>query len=353
MAERSEFDVATSTGDYRVSLGSGQLAQAVGNADVILVDASLAHLLPSSAERVITIDSTEESKTLTGCEQVILELRSAGVRRGHRLLAVGGGIVQDVATFVADVYMRGLAWSYAPTTLMAMADSCIGGKSSINVGEVKNLVGGIYPPQQVYIDPVFLDTLSPAALGSGFSEAAKIAFCRGPGTFNEYLRRYAAFDTDPIALISHVLSAKKWFVEIDEHDKLERRLLNFGHTFGHALESAVNHALPHGLGVSVGVLCASAHPDASNSEPVQALRDHCLHLLEMAPDVVEDALAQFDRQRYERAFRSDKKHSDGFFHLILPQGDSVAEVRISANTGWDSILAATNSTIDVVRSHVR
>jgi 3-dehydroquinate synthase len=354
LAAQSDFSVATSLGEYQVSLGEGQLGAALATADAVLVDEALADRLPPTSRPVIQIASTEEAKTLAGCERVILAMRSAGVRRGDHLVVIGGGVVQDVGTFVADVYMRGLPWSYTPTTLMAMADSCIGGKSSINAGEVKNLVGGIYPPRQVFIDPVFLHSLNADALGSGFSEAAKIAFCRGEQVFDGYLARFADFDSDPSSLIHHVLLAKKWFIEIDEHDQKERRLLNFGHTFGHALESAVHHALPHGLGVSVGILCATEHPASARSEAVAALRRHCLQLLSMAGNTVTHALGQFDSDLFERAFRSDKKHSADAFHLILPAASGgVTEVSIKTDAdSWATILSATTGTLETVGSEL-
>lgn len=353
MPEASEeFSVATSTGTYQVRIGEGHLAAAVAAADVVLVDAVLASVLPQTDRPVIAIEASEDAKTLAGCERVILQLRDAGVRRGQRLVAVGGGVVQDIGTFVADVYMRGLPWDYVPTTLMAMADSCIGGKSSINVGEVKNLIGGIYPPSSVQVDPSFLASLGPTAIAAGLSEAAKIAYCRGWDCFQGYLERYAAFEQSPTPLISHVLRAKKWFIEIDEHDRAERRLLNFGHTFGHALESAVDHAIPHGLAVSVGVLCASAHPASARGERPDALRAHCLDLLAMAPDVVSGALARFDRDVFERAFRSDKKHTADSFTLILPaDGGGVRECRITADAAaWSDVAQAVQTTLDLLRS---
>ena len=326
MAASSEFTVTTSTGSYDVRLGSGRLAAAAATADVVLVDAGLVHLLPAVDVPVLTLEPSEAVKTLAGCEKVILQMRDAGVRRGHHVLAVGGGIVQDVATFVTDVYMRGLPWTYVPTTLMAMADSCIGGKSSINVGDVKNLVGGIYPPDAVVVDPGFLPSLGTVARNAGFAEAAKIAFCRGPESFDGYLERHGRFDDDPVDLIDHVLRCKKWFVEIDEHDRRERRLLNFGHTFGHALESAVDHRLTHGLAVAVGVLCAASHPASHRDGGVERLEAHCRMLLDTAPGV-GDAVSGFDVARYEHAFRSDKKHSADAFRLILPSaGGGVAEV---------------------------
>lgn len=346
--------MATSHGHYGVSLGTGQLAQAAASADVLLVDDVLVGQLPQTSSTVIAVKGAEDTKTLAGCERVILALRAAGVRRGDHLLAIGGGAVQDVATFVADIYMRGIAWSYAPSTLMAMVDSCIGGKSSINVGEVKNLVGGIYPPRHVYVDPRFLGSLSPAALGSGFAEAAKIAFCRNEAAFTGYLERYAAFADDPTALIHHVLLAKKWFIEIDEHDRAERRLLNFGHTFGHALEAATNHALPHGLAVAVGVLCATAHPLAARNDATIELARHYTELIASAGDLVPAAVAGYDNVVFERSFRSDKKHSAGWFHLILPaEPGGVAEVRLrSDDDGWASVAEATQRTLDTLGSEL-
>jgi 3-dehydroquinate synthase len=348
LATLSEFSVRSSSGSYDVRIGQGGFAAAMSRGhDVVVIDAALRHMVTEPSGPVLAVEASEDTKTLAGCERLILELREAGVRRGDHVLAVGGGIVQDIATFVSDVYMRGLAWSYVPTTLMSMVDSCIGGKSCINVGDVKNLVGGIYPPDAVIVDPAFLASLSPTAMAAGFSEAVKIAYCRGPEAFEGYLERYDRFDVDPTALIEHVLRAKRWFVEIDEHDRKERRLLNFGHTFGHALETAVDHTLSHGLAVSVGVLCAIRHPAAAAGPDVERLEAHCRVLLASVPGVA-DALVQFDPQRFERAFRADKKHGPSTFRLILPaMRGGVAEVE-TGNTAddWSAVERATRRTLD-------
>jgi len=331
-----------------VAIGEGGFAEAVaGGPRAVVVDAALRHLVPEREGPVIALKASEDTKTLAGCENLILQLQAAGVRRGDRILAVGGGVVQDVATFVAQVYMRGLEWHYAPTTLMAMADSCIGGKSSINVGGVKNLVGGFHPPQVIVVDPVFLASLSPTAMAAGFSEAAKIAYCRGPECMTGYLERFDTFDTDPAALIEHVLRAKKWFIEVDEFDQKERRLLNFGHTFGHALEAAVGHALSHGLAVSVGVLCAIRHPTAGAGPLVDALENHCRRLLASA-EGVEEALDRFDAEEFERAFRADKKHGASTFRLILPApGGGVVEVETgNGPREWHDVETASSFALD-------
>lgn len=342
----SEFRVSSSAGGYDVVVGSGLFTEAVGKADIVIVDEAVRTALPELGVPVLVIEPDEDVKTLAGCERVILAMREAGVRRGHHVFAVGGGVVQDVATFVSDIYMRGLPWSYVPTTLMAMADSCLGGKSSINAGGVKNLVGGIYPPQTIVVDTDFLSTLSATAIAAGLSESVKIAFCRGSAQFQRYLADYPRFDTDPATLIGNVLDCKRWFVQIDEHDRGERRLLNFGHTFGHALESAVDHRISHGLGVAVGVLCAIEHPLAAKGPLVDALANHCRILLERA-DGVADALATFDTATFERAFRSDKKHSSTAFRVILPaEAGGVAEIEIGVDdAAWATIADVTGRTL--------
>ena len=177
--------------------------------------------------------------------------------RGGSVIALGGGIVQDLGTMAASVYMRGVRWAYAPTTLMSMADSCIGGKSSLNVSGVKNLAGNIYPPASVVVDPDFITSLEVEDVAAGLGEAVKIAFCAGPEVFASFLRHYEdRAHWEP--LIEGVLTAKKWFIEIDEFDHAERRLLNFGHTFGHALEAATDFSVNHGVAVIMGMLAAGS-----------------------------------------------------------------------------------------------
>ena len=142
----SELTVRTSAGSYDVVIGADALRLALPLADIVLIDDAVAGgaAVPASLPTIV-VTANERLKTLGGCEEIVLGLRSAGATRGSCLLAIGGGCVQDAATFVASLYMRGIPWIYAPTTLMAVLDSCVGGKSSINVGATKNLIGNIYP----------------------------------------------------------------------------------------------------------------------------------------------------------------------------------------------------------------
>lgn len=319
-------------GGYSVTIGEGTFSRLLGGqCDVVLADRYFEPLLGVADVPVVYVDVEEKHKTLAAAEGLMVACFEAGARRGSRLLAVGGGVVQDLATLVASLYMRGLPWSYAPTTLMAMADSCIGGKSSINAGSVKNLVGNIYPPTAITVDPVFLQTLNDEGLVGGLSEAVKICFCRGSSSFEAYLDHFDRFEQEPdhaAAILHHVLSAKQWFVETDEFDHKERRLLNFGHTFGHALESATSFAVSHGVGVAIGMLCAVnlAATRMTLGEGATLLAGHSRRLLQRVPDL-GGRLAKLDLAVFERSFRGDKKHQDGEFRLILPaRGGGVEEV---------------------------
>ena len=350
MPAHCEFQVNSSHGRYEVLISDGAASpDLLDEHAVVLADVALQDRLPPTSTPVIAIEASEEEKSLAGAERVIVDLLRLGISREQRILAVGGGVVQDLATFVAQIYKRGLSWTYVPTTLMAMADSCIGGKSSINVATVKNVAGGFHPPTRVVIDPRFLETLSETALAAGLAEAAKIAYCRGPESFDEYLVRYGRFASEPVDLLSHVLEAKKWFIEIDEFDRRERRLLNFGHTFGHALEPAVGHRLAHGTAVAVGMLSAAAHHQAQPSEALTRLTQHCRDLLKRS-EGVDEALAAFDPETFKTSFGNDKKHSAGLFHLILPSdGGSVSEVSVPADDeGWRGIELAVLAAIDGV-----
>jgi 3-dehydroquinate synthase len=216
--------------------------------------------------------------------------------------------------------MRGVAWSYFPTTLLGMTDSCIGGKSSINAGVVKNLVGNIYPPNEILIDVDFLVTLNQIDIHAGLAEAAKIAFCSGPEAFVTYLELVAdKSGNEYVKMLYFVLSQKKWFIEIDEFDRAERKLLNFGHTFGHALESATNHEIPHGIAVAMGIRAAVSFV-ASKREigAIEIQLDEYMKTLCSCGLDYGSLSKTIDWDKFSSAFAGDKKHSSDSYKLITP-----------------------------------
>lgn len=339
MPDSSDLVVTTSRGAYRVRIAVGALREVLseGGPIVVLADRYFADLVANETDLpLVLVDADEEHKTLSESERLLVALREQGLRRDGCVVALGGGVVQDLATLVASLYMRGVGWRYVPTTLTAMGDSCIGGKSSINAGGIKNLVGNVYPPEEVVIDPVFVDTLPASDIAAGLAEMAKICFCRGAEVFDNYLQHQQRFREGASAagVVVHSLHAKRWFVEVDEFDRRERRLLNFGHTFGHALEAATGYRLNHGSAVAVGMRCAARLAESrglAGGRALERLLAHTDVLLAMVPDVVA-VLGAVDRQRFMTAFESDKKHVTGELRVILPSGeDGVEEVGLPRN----------------------
>lgn len=352
MSDLSDLTVSSSSGAYRVTVADQGIETLLGDdaGAIVIIDRRFAAEPAFDGRRLVSVVADEQHKTLAGVERLLVGLREVGATRSDRLVAVGGGVVQDVATLAAQLYMRGLAWSYAPTTLLGMVDSCIGGKSSINAGSFKNLVGSFYPPDRIVVDPEFLRTLPDTALAGGLAEATKISYCRGPSVFERYLQLEAAFGDAPGPLIYHSLNTKRWFIETDEFDTGPRRLLNFGHTFGHALEAATGYAVEHGIGVAIGMIAAERFGVVTGYGVADArLSEHAALLARRDPGL-QRAAAQLDYEAFERAFAADKKHGRDGFHVILPdQSGSVAEVVVPrADATLSAARAAVGEALDMV-----
>jgi 3-dehydroquinate synthase len=328
MSESSDFLVKTSSSAYRVTVGHDVVAQHPKLHERLwVVDQNVFRLHSELMPGVcIQQEAVESAKNLDSVAKLIELLRDQGSTRQTQVVAAGGGIVQDLVTFSASCFMRGIPWTYCPTTMLSMVDSCIGGKSSINVGRYKNIAGNFYPPQEVIIDTRFCETLSAEQMAEGLCEAAKICYADSDRAFATYL---SWAEGDAIApegerltkLIHHSLTIKKRFIEEDEFDQGIRLLLNFGHTFGHAIEGASSYAISHGIAVGLGMLAAEncsiklglTAPDLPN---VTGLTRHVRHLLRSIPDLV-DKLKRLDSQEAIKCFLSDKKHSAEAFTLIL------------------------------------
>jgi len=343
------FKVATSTGSYNVDIACGALAATLAEVGerIYIVDAFLEPTLRAAGIDPIVIVATESAKSLDRMADLIIAMRERRATRNTVLVAVGGGVVQDAAAFVASVYMRGLDWIYAPTTLLSMTDSCIGGKSSINVGTFKNIVGTIHPPQRVVVDPLLASTLTLEQRAAGLCEAVKICLCRGPEALDQYLALSPSSDMPDEALarvIALSLQTKKWFIEIDEFDKSERMLLNFGHTFGHAFEAASGFRVDHGIAVGLGML-AALHLGAAMGRDYRAtpivgrFRDHVIDLVSARRDLARD-LASVEVPALMEAFEADKKHSRDSYAVIIVTPQSAVERRLLPRDGASAQLIA-------------
>jgi 3-dehydroquinate synthase len=320
--------ISTSRGSYEVVIGSGILGDELSGYSAVIVDPVVERSVESVAE-FIPFQARESEKTLQGVEQLLIDMHAIGLNRGSAVAAVGGGVIQDVATLAASLYMRGLPWAYAPTTMMAMLDSCIGGKSSINVTGIKNLVGNIYPPTRVVVDVALAETLPTEARVAGYAEAVKICYAGGPAALNTFLELVIPADSfgapttavEAANLTEHVLSVKKWFIETDEFDRRERLLLNFGHTFGHALEAALDFALPHGVAIAIGMNAALRFSPVRSGKAV-TLEEYIYSLATQLPEDFRSCLMNPDWDRFDRALASDKKGSATHIRFVLEGPDS-------------------------------
>jgi 3-dehydroquinate synthase len=202
------------------------------------------------------VPALESEKTLAGVERTLQFLQDHNGNKETRLIAIGGGIIQDIATFSSHLYYRGIPFIFVPTTLLSMADSCIGAKCGINFGRFKNQLGVFQSPESVEVCEEFLGTLSDADVASGYGEIVKLALTGSDELYTRVERavRAGGFRNAQLTeLIVASLRVKKEVIELDEYEHDLRRILNYGHTFGHALESITHHAVPHGIAVAWGI----------------------------------------------------------------------------------------------------
>jgi 3-dehydroquinate synthase len=186
----------------------------------------------------------------------------AGLDRGSTIVAVGGGVVGDLAGLIAALYLRGIRLVHVPTTVLAMVDSSIGGKAAIDLPEGKNLVGAFKPPEAVYIDPDLLSPLPDREYLSGLAEVLKYSMIADEQLYDSLLanrQRMLQRDLDLLTtVVATCCAIKAGVVSRDEHEKGERAILNYGHTFGHALEAATGYSrMTHGDAISVGMAVAA------------------------------------------------------------------------------------------------
>lgn len=217
---------------------------------ITIIDSNVNKLYPSLNRKTnIVLECNEELKTLKGADSLISLLSDLKVNIKTKVIVIGGGILQDLVGFCASIYARGIEYILIPTTLLAQTDSCVGGKTSINFNNRKNLLGTFYPPSKIIICTEFLKTLSNLDYTSGMGEIYKFYLLQN---------KITQFDLDsPIEPM--ILEGLKYKIDIlsrDEFDKGERKYLNFGHTFGHALESTSNNQIPHGIAVILGSMIA-------------------------------------------------------------------------------------------------
>lgn len=304
-----------------------------------IVDRNVLPLIEASIDstKILTIDANENVKSYLGIEPIINELLDKNLKRDSKLVAIGGGITQDIACFIATTFMRGIEWTFVPTTLLAQSDSCIGSKSSINFGKFKNLLGSFTPPNKVVISNEFLNTLHEREIKSGIGEIVKLFFI--DNKFVNYLDIRNSLDIN----IFNALQIKKKFIEIDEFDKGIRNILNYGHCFGHAIESASNFDIPHGIAVSIGINIANNFALNLNLITIDQYKTMNTVLEHIYEEYKTTILSLDD---IHAALRKDKKNTGNTINIILPVNNGIEKRGFETSYEfWQNIDAAIKSTL--------
>lgn len=335
------FEIESHTGKYSVEfnnslVGSNQLENL--GTHYIIDKNVFPHLgekffQSMSGKNILLIDATEETKSYKGIEPYISNLLEMKLKRDSILVAIGGGITQDITCFIANTFMRGIKWIFVPTTVLAQADSCIGSKSSINFGNYKNILGSFTPPNKVIISNQFLNSLDDKDIKSGIGEIIKLFIINGtvlsPGEITrKNIDNY----------IFQALQIKKRFIEEDEFDKGIRNILNYGHCIGHGIESATNFAIPHGIAITMGmdVVNKFAHLEGLISEEYYEQMHRVLF------QNYRDFSGVFiDTEKVGQAMTKDKKNTGSKINLILPVDNTIIKKGFeSSNHFWLQVHSA-------------
>ena len=202
---------------------------------------------------VIEVPVGEASKSMEMASYVVDTMIEEGVTRDSIILALGGGVIGDLAGFVASVYMRGIDYIQIPTTLLSQIDSSVGGKVAVNSTQMKNAIGSFYQPKMVLVDTTTLKTLSPRQFNSGMAEMIKYGVIKSSSLFNSLLKE-PINDSNLLSYIVQCIDIKREIVEKDVFDTGIRQVLNYGHTIGHAIEQASQYEILHGEAIAIGML---------------------------------------------------------------------------------------------------
>ncbi len=355
MNRKSPDPVDVRVGDrcYKVTIGHGILESVgeklrklnPGTFCAVITDSNVgplyaARVLKSLADAgftptLVTVPAGEKSKALGQVEKVCDEMIAAGLDRKAFVIALGGGVVGDLAGFVAAIYYRGIPYVQIPTTIIAQVDSAVGGKTGVNAAGGKNLIGSFHQPRFVLADVGTLDTLPEREFNEGFGEVIKHAIIRDAQLFEDI----AKLDRANMApLIAQNVAIKAQIVSADEHETTgERALLNFGHTVGHGIEAAAGYGrYLHGEAISLGIVAACY---LSAKKAGLSAHDHERIILRLKQfDLPVKLPSDISTDSIIAALKTDKKFSQGKIRFVLTS--KIGSAFLSDEVGMADILEA-------------
>jgi 3-dehydroquinate synthase len=339
-------------GRYTITIGANLLPQLADIAQIdgpiaLITDSNVGPLYASQLGEVacvVTIPAGEQHKTLATVQTIYDAFLTAGIDRKATVVALGGGVVGDVAGFVAATYMRGLNFVQCPTTLLAMVDASVGGKTGVDLPQGKNLVGAFKQPTAVLADITTLKSLPQAEFASGMAEVIKHGLIGNPELFERLESGdWRLTPQSPAStlhsLISTAIEVKRAVVQEDPFENGRRATLNLGHTFGHAIEQVSGYRVRHGEGVAMG-LVAAANLSARLEDCDPALQNRIEKVLQ-AQGLPIRIPAEFDPEGIYKAMFSDKKKAAGKLRFILLRdvGDVFVSGDVVETAVMDSVTA--------------
>lgn len=330
------ININVSSKNYNIHIGKGILSQAgeiIKNLGftgklLIVTDDKVAPLYLETVENSIKnngirafhiiLPNGEEHKNMDSILKIYEAAAKNNLNRKDMLVALGGGVIGDMTGFAAATFLRGVKYVQIPTTLLAQVDSSIGGKTGIDLPFGKNLVGAFCQPEAVIADSSAIKTLTDEHIASGMAEVIKSAFIRKKD-FVDLLLNSADFEEDAEEFIIRSMNVKKEVVEIDEFEKYERMMLNFGHTLGHSIEKIMNFTgISHGQAVAIGMSLITKNPE------VKEVLDKILHKYNLKTEINIPTSQLID------AAKNDKKTvSDGINIVVV---DKIGEAEIKKIT---------------------
>lgn len=282
-------------------------------------------------EELYLLNAIEKNKCIKEIEKMYKFLAKFDAKRNITLISIGGGITQDLTGFVASTLYRGIKWIFIPTTFLAQADSCIGSKISLNFESYKNLLGGFYPPNKIFIQPDFLNTLTTKDYFSGIGEVIKFSLLEEnyPKNFENIISMVNSLKVakDRLQTIKKTMQIKKCYIDEDEFDTGKRNLFNYGHCFGHALENSSKYKVPHGIAVTIGMIFANI-VSLNRNLISQKLFDFLNETLFIPNIPIKLKINYFGEEILLKSMKNDKKRVNANLTIIIPIDEDIRAEKI-------------------------
>lgn len=309
--KKFNFTVKSKINNYNVIFDTFENSIEINEGDYIIIDSNVD--MKIEWDNIIKINPLETTKDYFLIFETINQIIESGFKKNNRIIAIGGGIIQDIVGFISSILYRGVEWVYYPTTILSQGDNCIGSKTSINIGKYRNVLGNFYPPSLVVIDNNFLTNLSDSQIISGMGEIMRYFLIDGRLSFEYIKRNYNNYENIEETIYKSLL-IKKRIIEVDEFDQEERKILSYGHTFGHAIESISNYEIPHGIAVAYGMSISNYV-----SYMMGCLKyDDYIEMEELLMKIYSyKDLPKFDTYEYIESLKKDKKSTKDTLNVIL------------------------------------